>query len=535
VETPKTMGLEAYILAKINHIPTHLKITFVASMLFFLLVHSFGFSSKFVNEDALFHFHSSLAYLYRLGRWAIVGLQYIRGFYVAPWIIGVFAMLYFAVAITLLVSVLEIKNNVHCVIVALLVTSFPAWANQFMYDFMADAYPAALLMAVLAIYFAKKYKYGFVVGAFFLMLSLALYQAFLAFSVGLSLIAVIRFTLEEQRPIKQIMAYGSKFLWCGILGLVLYFTSVNVALIMRGSELTDYQGMSSFGQLSLGELPGIVRDTYLLFFLGFYPTRAVVYPSIENNLYVSVGLFFLYATVFFVMVYIFVHIIVRKRIFRQVPALLVLTICLLALPLALNIARMIAPLATFHILMTNAFVLSLVFLFVLLDIYDQGPHAERAFLRTGIHCVALVVTVLISGNYMRQSSSFYLVQHIQYERTFAFYNRLVMRIESTPGYEPGMPIAFIGSAPFPSIGISGSLRREIRQIVGFCDTRPAVGLGEDLKMFHFIQIYLGVQLRAASWEQIDYILNSEIFMNMPLYPRYGSVATINNVLVVRFN
>lgn len=524
-------GPETYILERIKQIPPHLKVTFFSVVLIGALVHGFGFFNKFINEDSLFHFHDSLAYLYQSGRWMLVSLQFVRGFYVAPWIIGVFAVFYLAIAVTLVISILDIKNRLHCVAISALIVTFPAWANQFMYDFMADAYPAAMLLAALAIYVSKKYKFGFLVGAFCLMLSLALYQSFLAFAIGLALMAVIRFILEGSRDTKAILLYGGKFLLCGVLGLILYVISVRISLRITGGSLFAYQGMDAIGTFSMGDLPRLLIDAYDIFFRSFRPTGT----DVVNQIYISFGRGLLYATVFLLMAYLFVKRVIVDRLYQHVPAFLILLACLLFLPLGLNVTVITAPTAEFHSLMTNPFVLGVVLLFVFLDV-DQIPREAKEKRRgVSLALIALVATILISGSYMRQTSSFYFVQHIQYESSFAFYNRMLARIEGAEGYEPGMPVALIGEAPFPYIGDAETLISERWQIVGFSGRRPAVGLGEWFKSVNFIQNYLGVQIVPATEEEITRVVESELFAEMPLYPRYGSVAVIDGVLVVKLN
>ena len=512
---------DAYFTEKIRAVPIEMKLTFAFSLVFMFMVHGFGFSNKFLNEDSLFYFHTSMAYLYNLGRWMLVSLQFMRGFYTAPWIIGFFAAFYMAIANALLVSVLEVKNKLYCVIISFLIVAYPAWANQFMYDFLADAYPAAMLLAVLAIYLSKKYKYGFIFGAFSLMLSLALYQSFLAFAVGLSLLVVTRHALEGDKSTREIGHAVLKFALCGILGVALYLLSVRVSLLIAGGQLTSYQGMDSLGRVALGQLPRHIAIAYARFFQGFLITNEPL-----NWLYVSAGLFFLYAVVFCLAVYMLVRVIAARR--RDFGAYVAIAGCLLFLPVGLNITAVTAPMAMMHTLVTNAFVLGVVLIFVLLEIYR-----ERASFYLKIAVMA--VTVLIGGNYWRQSSGLYFVQHVQYERTLAFYNRLLLRIESAEGFEPGMPVAIVGTEPFHYIGASDVMTGDLRQIVGFSGDRPAVGLGEPLKVRNFMQNILGANIIPATHEETERAMATAEFFQMPLYPRYGSVLVIDGVLVVRLN
>ncbi|MCL2588762.1 MAG: glucosyltransferase domain-containing protein [Oscillospiraceae bacterium] len=516
--------MENYIINKLKNIPIHLKVTFVSAFVLALLVHGVGFFHNWLNEDSLFYLRNSMAYLYQLGRWFLVALQYIRGFYTVPWLIGITATVFLAGATTLMVSVLGVTNKIHCVLIALLTVTFPAWANQFMYDFLADAYPAAMLLAVLAVYYTRKYRFGFIAGAFSLMFSLALYQSFLSFAIGLSILLVIRYLLEGERTLKEILRYGGKFLLCGVLGLIFYVISVQVSLWITGGELFSYQGMDALGQISLSELPQLIWDSYRGVFHGFYRTGP---DFVENALYVSHALFAFYALLFLIMVYLLARAILANKLYRNLPAFLCLGLCLLLFPLGLNIIVITAPTAEAHILTTNAFLLGIFFVFVLLDIYKPARQALAA--------VVLALSLLIGGNYWVQSGTFYFVQHMQYEHTMAFYNRLVMRIESTPGYEPGMPISIVGEVPFYDLGTNNVLSDRQRQIVGFDERRPVIGLGDPYKFFLFTRNYLGLYFSHAAAELEEAVIQTPEFAAMPLYPRDGSIAIIDGVLVVRLS
>lgn len=519
-----------YIAQKIKAIPTHLLVTFLSALLFAFLIHGFGFSNKLLNEDSLFYLRNSMAYLYQSGRWFLVALQYIRGMYTIPWLIGIAATFYLALATTFMISLLGVTNKAYCVAISLLTVAFPAWANQFMYDFMADAYPAAMLLSILSIYFAKKYRFGFLIGAVCLMLSLALYQSFLSFAIGLSLISILCSLLNHPDKLKITLLQAFRFLLCGALGLTLYFISVRVSLLITGGALWGYQGLDTLGQIPLSQLPELIRTAYLGVRDGFFLTGSYA----ANSLFVSRRLFALYVSLFILLMYLLVRRILNAKLHKHLPAFLLFILALLLLPLALNISVIMAPEAEIHTLNTNPFVLLVLLVFVFLELPERG-HTKPRPRRFVSGYLALILAVLIGGNYWVQSGTFYFVQHIQYEHTFSFYNRLLTRIESTEGFSPGMEVAIIGTEPFPYIGASEVFTDRQAQIVGFSDARPVLGLGEQHKFILFAQNYLGVRLVPISQERREEIMEMEVFEAMPLYPKPGSIAIIEDVLVVRLN
>lgn len=51
---------------------------------------------------------------------------------------------------------------------------------------------------------------------------------------------------------------------CGVLllGLLLYYVFLKLTLCLYGTQLSDYQGVSSMGKLSLSGIPGLIYEAF---------------------------------------------------------------------------------------------------------------------------------------------------------------------------------------------------------------------------------------------------------------------------------
>ena len=517
----------------IKNMPSNTKLAIVSGAIFSVLVHSFMFLNKFVNTDSIGIWNRSLPGLYMSGRWFSQYAASIRGTYSIPWVIGIFACLYLVVSIAITVSVLKIKKPTSVVIASLLMAAFPSLAYFFGFDFIADIFTLALLLSALAVYFTVKYKYGFVLGAFSLMLSLALYQAFLGFAMGMFLLMLIKHILDVDIEVRDLLKNAIRYATCGVLGLAMYMVSVRI-FVMRGSGVMfDYRGMDSMGQIPLGELPGLIQNSFIQFLRFFIPMSNPFF-------YVSNFLFWMYFIVFLIILYYLVWIVVTRKIYLHPLRIILLVLCLFSLPVSLNIVDVIIGDFRSDTLTIYSFVLSIIFAFVLCEehlatVLQSAKKKTFAFVRW----ILLCATLMIGINYVVTSGLYYFALHILYERTFAFHNRVLARIEQTEGFRADTPVALIGEGWFmlgyqDSVANFPTIKNDRGRPRPFATLRSS-GVGSNRRFTTFVSHYLGVQLNHATDAQLADLKRTEEFIQMPFWPQAGSVRYIDGFIVIKIN
>ena len=158
------------------------------------------------------------------------------------------------------------------------------------------------MFAVAAVYFTKKYSKGFILGAVCIMFSLALYQSFLGFAIGLFVILSVRNVSEAEN--KDLVKTTLKYMACGVLGIVLYRISFEVSLFLYGAGAIDYKGIDTMGQIPLNMIPWLYLISTVTFFRFFAP--------LERFIYVSNTLFVLYIIVFLSIAFLGIRTVVEK-------------------------------------------------------------------------------------------------------------------------------------------------------------------------------------------------------------------------------
>lgn len=160
------------------HIKKQWKITFLATWIGGMLAHAYRFFNFLPSWDSMYNFAGtgatyssgrcflefsvkSLPNMYALGEWCL-------------------SLLYISLASILLVELFELQECASCVLLALLIVSFPTVTASFAFMFTADGYMMAFLMAVLGIYLTWRYRYGIFPGIICIGLSIGTYQAYIS-------------------------------------------------------------------------------------------------------------------------------------------------------------------------------------------------------------------------------------------------------------------------------------------------------------------------------------------------------------------
>lgn len=118
----------------------------------------------------------------------------------------------------------------------------------------------------------------------------------------------------------------------------------------------------------------------------------------------------------------------------------------------------------------------------------------------------------------------------RYEKTYAYCVRLLDRIEQTPGYYQGIPIAMIGvvgEEEFPVTDISLPV------------TSGMIGLNGDVLLYtgnnysKFIRNYLGATLNILPADAMADMYYEEEYMSMDSFPGSDSIRIIDGIMYIK--
>ncbi len=492
------------------------KIGFAAAFLLGLLVHMPIMLSDVPNHDGLasMYFDQNMI---TSGRWFLTVACGFSSYFTIPWMIGLLGLFFLACTAVALTELLELKSTWSIVIVSGLLVTFPALASTFAYVFTMDGYMLALLLAVSAVLFTKKYRYGFVPGAVCLAFSMGVYQAYVAFAILLCIYCILISFIEYQTTGEKIKTAVHYFAM-GVLGCGLYYGILQVLLMIQGKQLADYQGINDMG-VSNAAAAGIlstVKEMYYDFVA--FTIRGNV---LCNNIYAFIGMGVLAG---FVVATVAVLCLQRK--WWKKPAFFVIMILLvLGFPLATNAILLISPNVTYHLLMRYQWIVFPIVVVAFCERYARNTSFGGA-VQWGVLCAGAILVF----NYSVADNIGYFNLQKRYEKTYAYCVRLLDRIEQTPGYYQGIPIAMIGVVgddEYPVTDITGEVTGNMIGISG--DSLLYTGANYEAFMKH----YLGATLNFMEVEDVTEIYYSEEYVAMDGFPGPESTKVVDGILYVK--
>lgn len=491
-------------------------LAFGAAFIIGLLVHLPIMLSDIPNHDGLasMYFDQNMI---TSGRWFLTIACGFSSYFTIPWLIGLLGLLFLSLTSVALVEVLEIKNPVTVVLCSGFLVAFPALTSTFAYVFTLDGYMMALLLAVLAVLFTKKYRYGFLGGALCLALSMGIYQAYLPFAVLLC-IYVIVVRLIEDGSVREKIRYILRYLCMGVLGMVAYFIFLYVLLFLQGKELANYQGINNLegGPATGAGLFTILKEMYRDFFAFTLKGGVLV-----NNVFSALAL----GMLVLLTVCVLVKMVIARKWWKKPIFFVIIALLAVGLPIATNLILFISPDVTYHLLMRYQWVIYPILMLAFVERYGRED-GKGAILEWGVLCAAVVMIF----NYAVTDNIGYSNLNKKYEKTYAYCLRLLDRIEQTEGYYQGIPIAMIGvvgDEEYPVTDITQSV------------TSGMIGIGGDSLLYTsvnyeaFMKHYLGATLNFLDADAMEDIYYSEEYIAMESFPGATSTKVVDGILYVK--
>ena len=197
------------------------------------------------------------------------------------------------------------------------------------------------------------------------------------------------------------------------------------------------------------------------------------------------------------------------------------------LPLGMNFMQVLSPWSAPTPLMKYAFVS--VYLLVLLaldraDILPESSAGRRLLLPAGAAWCALLLLFCLNTNNL-----LYTASDQAHRATESYATRLLARIESCPGYEPGMEIAIVGAVPAEQLQ---SQVDSFRQVDHYSVPSGTV-LTLNKHIYYYLDLWLNTPVEELDEETMLAISDDPEFQAMPLYPAQGSVQVLDGRVVVR--
>ena len=484
-------------------------IAFVSALGFGLAAHMFAFSNKLMNADEVESLFGKGATI-TSGRWGLEAIKFIFPDASMPWLYGMVSLILLAVSACLIIRLFRIENKLMQLLLAGMVTAFPSQTGVFCFMFTSSAYALAFLLAVLCVWlFVRGGLVARFAAVLCLVLSLGIYQAYVAVTASLFVLMIILQCMDGEKNIRQLILFALRALGMMLLALAAYYGISQLALSLNAEQFNSYvtDNVNEAGILAR------IRMAYdFLYYTLSYMEFGLV--SGKFSLYLHL------ACMAICVISLFVKAIFMLRGRKPLAAALML-LCSALLPLAVYCIFLVMDKGSIHTLVFHSFIAFYVLAAILCERVLAG-NARLSCLGRDIIYFALAVA-LISNIYLANKT--YLKLYLQYENAWSFCSILLTRVQNTEGFDENCSLAIIGDqdnklTTFPQIDLGWQ-------------SGPSHNLINIYSRENFFRHYMGSVIELVDREEFDEIRKLPEFEQMSEYPYYGSVKKIGDCIVVK--
>lgn len=499
------------------------KIAFFSTFLIALLTHIYKFSNTLPNHDSIYNYYSNQNML-GSGRWALSAACGISSYYDLPWINGLLSCLFIALTVVVIVKLFELDNPIQISLIGALLAVAPATTETFFFLFTADGYMISMLLSALAVYFSRieeKRVSRIIFSAICVCISCAIYQAYVSFALVLAVCWFIvalfdnKYTKQEQRRwiLRQIIIYVS--------ALVVYYIIWKLLMFVSGTTVNNYQGMESVGQIS----PYLIRHGIIS------SIKTFVSHFLQWNIFEhGFTLYNVLNIVFLIIMSIGLGIAcVRSKILKRKQEFILFLLCMIAIIPFACLWHFTSDSVGYRNMMLQS--LTLLFIFTAI-IYEKWCKS----ITKNIVCIFLGIIVFHNA-LIANISYFYM--NLSYERTYAEGLEMAMEIHDLQDKYEFDKITIIGDKlvdvqweivdkktgkPAPT--------RSVNMLTSMLETSL---LYNEEHTIPFLNATYGIELERLSGEEKQRIQNSAYVENMPCWPSKGSMAVVDDVLIIKLS
>ncbi len=497
-----------------NRISRPMRIAFMTALSSGIVAHLFMFTNKLTNWDDLMETPDVGAGGF-IGRWLLLEVNQWLSTWSSPSVNGIMMIVFLAIAAAFVAEALHIRSVTGAFLTGLLMVTFPGVASTLTFMYTAAAYGLAILMVVIGVFMTERYRFGWIIGALLLFLSLTIYQAYFSFGVALLLLIVI-LDLLEGKDVKTCLVRAGKFIGTLAAGMVAYLISIKV----NGYELVSYKGLDNIGQGSAKTYIIAILRAYhrlLQYFITGPESYMVGRPTKLSRLCIVVTLLLLVA------------VILQKKVWRDKVRLIWTFVGLALLPLAT---------ALVYVMASEVDHASTVMIYAYLTVYllpialVEKLKADRMTSRALALAAGCILLLVGYSNFKIDNAAYYRT-YIADRRVTSYATRILTKLEAQEGFHYGDTVMILGDSWPEPLAISAPWYMDGQEFYDLEGLALEDGLFMPSNRIHYIEVFLGVDLGRADETARDAIKETAQYQQMPVWPEDGCIERIGDAWIVK--
>ena len=336
------------------------KLAFFATFISGLIIHIFKFTNTLPNVDSLYNFYADQN-MVASGRWFLMIACGISSFFDLPWLIGFISLMYIGVTSVLMVEIFRLTNPVIIILTSCLMVSFPSLTDIMLYEFTADGYMLAMLLAVMSVYvFRIEHTDHWLragLSACCICLSCAIYQAYVSFAMVTAICYFMLELLDNRNSSKVYAKWIAMEALIYVCALAAYYVIWKLMLRMQAAAVGSYLGIDQLGKMNLAAMLAAVKQSVYSFGL-FLLDRNIFQHGLSTYSLINI-LIMVVGTAGVVCA------VTKSGLYRRKGELLLFAVCILILPFCCSIWLFASPGVSYTPRMYQSIVVIYIFILVL--------------------------------------------------------------------------------------------------------------------------------------------------------------------------
>jgi hypothetical protein len=497
-----------------------LKDILLYSVILWMAAHGYRFMNNLYTADTLASvFQDDILWQRSLGRFMQTFTMIFRGCIVSPWLVGIISMIIFSFSVYLISEILKIEDRVLlfmiCAVLSCNVTITCAMAA---YTPWIDVYMSAFFFAVLGVYlFTKDRIVCYIPGIVSLAVSMGFYQMYICVAFMLFAIIYIR-ELSEKKPDKAFLIRAGKTVIGVVLSGGLYFALYKLVLAVHHVvEAMSYNSLANMGGVEGPGFGSLLAGTYERYI--YYLTHQGTFVStylLGRKVSDAWDILIVICVMAVVLILLAGLAIINKRNGSSVLQMVLQAVLVLCIPLFSNVIYIISNGFEYDVMIYGIY-----FIYVLFAVILAKAASTRKMM-----FIALIPVFVIVWHSVVFSNQVYMKLDMEDREALSICTRIADDVCETEGYEPGVtPVKIVGSLEFnehhgpviylKDVTIHGNNNTPFNYIRSF----P-----------FYMNYYLNEDMNFTTQD-----VSEEITDLMPEYPEKGSIAFVDDVLVIKLS
>ena len=485
-----------------------------------MAAHGYRFMNNLYTADTLGSiFQDDIIWQRSLGRFMQTASMVLRGCIVSPWFLGVISIVVFSFAVYLISELFEIEDKIIlffiCGILACNITITCALAC---YTPWIDIYMSALFFAVLGVYlFVKDKPLCYILGMISFVVSMGFYQAYICTAFMLFALVYMK-ELSEKKPDKAFWIRIGKTVAGVIFSGALYYGAYKAVLaIHHVAEAMSYNSLANMGAKEGVTFGSLLAGTYERYF--HYLTHQGTFVStylLGKKVDGAWDILIMLCVIAILVMTVAGLFIINKKNKSSVLQVVLQAVIFLLFPLFSNVIYILSNGFEYDTMIYGIYFVYVLFVMILMRVIDK---------KTTL-IIALIPVALIIWHSVVFSNQVYMKLDMEDREALSICTRIADDVCEMEGYDPGVtPVKIIGALEFnehhgpviylQDINIHGNFNTPFNYVRSF----P-----------FYMNYYLNEDMNFTGRD-----VSEDVTDGMPQYPEEGSIAFVDDVLVIKLS